>query len=261
MRRYVSLVSVILVLAAPHRSAHAQSHETAANAPAATHTPHWSYEGAEGPRAWGRLDSTWKTCTSGREQSPIDLGSTVAPRKARIDAHFNASPFVLFHNGHTVQAAIAKPSDLTVDGSRYSSLQFHFHHPSEHTVNGTAFPAELHLVHKNDRGERAVLGIFIAFAAEDNPLFEALIARLPKAAGDSVSFTTPVDVAALLDDRAGQTEDLFTYRGSLTTPPCSEGVKWTVRSRPIHASFRQIQKLVAVLGENARPAQSVFARR
>ncbi len=259
MRRSTALLAVVILALSP-RIAPAQSHAAVASAPAASHATHWTYDGDEGPRAWGRLDAAWKVCTTGHEQSPIDLGGKVASHKARIDERFLASPFVLFHNGHTIQAAIERPSELNVEGGRFSSAQFHFHHPSEHTVNGKAYPAELHLVHTSAKGELAVLGIFIDFATKDNPIFEALIAKLPKSAGDSVRFATPVDLATLLEDHAGEAEEIFSYHGSLTTPPCSEGVKWTVRARPMHASFRQMKRLVAVLGESARPVQQVYDR-
>ncbi len=229
-------------------------------APAPHAGAHWSYEGEEGPRAWGRIDPAWRICSIGHEQSPIDLGGAVAAHRSRIEEQFAPSPFVLFHNGHTVQAALEKPSTLSAEGGRFEAVQFHFHHPSEHTVQGRAFPAELHLVHRNAKGELAVLGIFIAFGPRDNPEFEALLAKLPKAAGDSVRFTQAVDIAKLIEDHAGESEAVFTYHGSLTTPPCSEGVKWTVRERPIRASFQQLQRLVAVLGESARPVQPIFDR-
>ncbi len=262
MRRAV-LALLPLLVAAPlaaqfHAPSGAASHGTPSAA--AAHAPHWTYEGAEGPQAWGRIDPAWRTCSVGHEQSPIDLGGAVAPHAARIEEKFIPSPFVLFHNGHTVQAALEKPSDLTAEGGHFNSLQFHFHHPSEHTIQGRAFPAELHLVHANAKGELAVLGIFIAIGPKDNPELEALIARLPDHAGDSVRFRAPVDLAKLLDARATESEQVFTYHGSLTTPPCSEGVKWTVRARPITASFRQVQRLVGVLGESARPVQPVYAR-
>jgi carbonic anhydrase len=270
MRRTV--VSILIAVAVPLAAqakppaqsvSHAPAPESASHAPAvgaASHASHWTYEGAEGPQAWGRIDPLWRTCAVGHEQSPIDLGGAVVAHSAPIDERFKPSPFVLFHNGHTVQAALERKSALTAEGLRFESVQFHFHHPSEHTVRGRAYPAELHLVHANAKGELAVLGIFIALGATDNPAIEALIARLPKVSGDSVRFSEPIDLSKLLDAHAGEPEAVFTYHGSLTTPPCSEGVKWTVRSRPITASFRQIQRLVGVLGESARPVQPVYAR-
>lgn len=265
MRRLV-LPFVPLLLAAPlaaqaHAAASAVANAGAVKpAPAAAHVAHWSYEGAEGPQAWGRIDAAWRTCSVGHEQSPIDLGGAVAAHSARIEERFTPSPFVLFHNGHTVQAALEARSALVAEGGRFESVQFHFHHPSEHTVQGRAYPAELHLVHTNAKGELAVLGIFIAIGPRDNPEVEALIARLPEHPGDSVRFGAPIDLAKLLDARASDVEQVYTYHGSLTTPPCSEGVKWTVRGRPIIASFRQVQRLVGVLGESARPVQPVYAR-
>lgn len=265
MRRLVRLFVPLLVAVPLAAQQHAPATRVAASttpasaAPAA-HASHWAYEGAEGPQAWGRIDPAWRTCSVGHEQSPIDLGGAVAAHSARIEERFTPSPFVLFHNGHTVQAALEARSALTAEGGRFESVQFHFHHPSEHTVQGRAYPAELHLVHSNAKGELAVLGIFIAIGPNDNPEVEALLARLPEHSGDSVRFSAPVDLAKLLDARPSDVEQVYTYHGSLTTPPCSEGVKWTVRGRPIVASFRQVQRLVGVLGESARPVQPVYAR-
>lgn len=265
MRRPLFVLAVAALAAS---TLQAQSHGAATGAgakdhgatPTAVHGPHWSYEGAEGPLAWGRLDPAWRVCATGHEQSPIDLGGAVRAHTARLEERFTATNIVLFNNGHTVQAALDRPSTLVAEGGRFDAVQFHFHHPSEHTVNGKAYPAEVHLVHKNAKGDLAVLGIFIEFSPQDNPAFDALVARLPKAEGDSVRFASPVDLATLLEDHPGEAEPIYTYHGSLTTPPCSEGVKWTVRARPMHASHRQMQRLVGVLGESARPVQPVYDR-
>lgn len=266
MRRAVLAATLVLAagpLAAQGHAAPAANHtgpSAGHPSPAAGHGAHWTYEGPSGPGAWARLDPAWSVCAAGHEQSPIDLGGAVAAHRARIEEHFSPTPFVLFHNGHTVQAALERPSDLVAEGGHFNAVQFHFHHPSEHTVGGKAYPAELHLVHKNAKGELAVLGIFITVGPEDNAAFERLAARLPRAEGDSIRFGEPIDLAALLGDHPGEAEPIYTYHGSLTTPPCSEGVKWTVRARPIVVSLAQLQKLVAVLGESARPVQPVYAR-
>lgn len=245
MRPVLMLAAVLCSVAAPLAAQHA--------------TVHWTYDGSEGPAHWGSLDATWSACSTGKEQSPIDLGGKLAPRQGSIDEHFLNSSLVLFHNGHTVQAALDHGSTLTVEASQYNALQFHFHHPSEHTVNGKTFPAEIHLVHRNVNGALAVLGVFIAGDATDNPALEALIVRLPLVAGDSVKVSSPVDVGTLLGAQA-DSENYFSYLGSLTTPPCTEGVHWIVRERPIQASARQLERLKKALGENARPVQPLFAR-
>ena len=227
---------------------------------AQTHTtPHWKYEGKEGPAHWGSLDASYSACSAGKEQSPIDLGGPVAAARGALDERFTGSTFVLFHNGHTVQAALDQASTLTLEGIPFKSLQFHFHHPSEHTVKGKAFPAELHLVHKGAKGTLAVLGIFFSESTADNPALEPLIARLPVVAGDSVKFDSPISIGTLLGAKEGN-ENFFLYHGSLTTPPCTEGVQWVVRERPVQASKRQLQRLIKVLGENARPVQPLNAR-
>lgn len=224
-------------------------------------TPHWKYEGAEGPAHWGAMAPAWSACASGKEQSPIDLGGQVASRRGKIDERFTTSSFVFLNNGHTVQAALDRGSTLTLNGAPFRALQFHFHSPSEHTVKGRASAAELHLVHSTTTGELAVLGILIETSAKDNPALEPLIARLPLVAGDSVKFAQQTDIAALLDVKDGADETYYAYRGSLTTPPCTEGVQWIVRSRPINASTRQLGRLERVLGPSARPVQAVNARR
>lgn len=168
MRRPLAVLSLATVVSAASLAAqsHAPAASTTKSHTAVSHAPHWTYEGKGGPKDWGRLDPAWAVCSTGHEQSPIDLGGPVASHKARIEERFTASPFVLFHNGHTVQAALEKPSELVAEGGKFQSIQFHFHHPSEHTVRGKAYPGELHLVHKNAKGELAVLGVFIAIGPQ-----------------------------------------------------------------------------------------------
>jgi carbonic anhydrase len=244
MRYSTLMLAVAGTLALAGQPLAAQAHKAA----------HWTYEGAEGPAHWGEIDPTYAACKSGKEQSPVDLGATIAATRGAMDERFYASTFVFFHNGHTVQAQLDRGSTLNFEGTPFQALQFHFHHPSEHTVQGKQFPAELHLVHRNTKGELAVLGIFINYSTQDNPAFEPLMARLPIMAGDSVKFSTPVDIGALLGAKEAN-ENFYLYRGSLTTPPCTEGVQWIVRERPMFASRRQLQRLVKVLGESARPVQ------
>lgn len=242
----VVLATAFAVLALP---AQAQHHAA----------PHWTYEGAGGPAQWGALSPEYKACADGKTQSPIDLGGAVAARRSAINERVSRSAFVLFHNGHTVQAALDRGNTLAVDGVPFEALQFHFHHPSEHTIKGKAYPAEVHLVHRNATGQLAVLGVLVTKTDADNPNFDLLLERLPMAANDSVHFNTLINVGTFLGV-SEQDEEYFFYEGSLTTPPCTEGVRWIVRQRPIGASTRQLLRLIKALGENARPTQPVNGR-
>lgn len=244
--RALVLATACAVLALP---AQAQHHAA----------PHWTYEGAEGPASWGALSPEYKACADSKTQSPIDLGGAVSARRSAIDERFRPSAFVLFHNGHTVQAALDRGNTLVVDSVPFQALQFHFHHPSEHTIKGKAYPAEVHLVHRSATGQLAVLGILVTKADNDNPNFDQFLEHLPMVANDSVRFSTPINVGTFLG-MSEKDEESFFYEGSLTTPPCTEGVRWIVRQRPIGASTRQLLRLIKALGENARPTQPVNGR-
>lgn len=224
---------------------------------AATGGRHWSYAGAEGPEHWGDLSPAFRTCASGKAQSPVDLAS--ASRGAHSELHFNyrQTPLGIRNNGHTVQIDYAPGSWLEIEGMRYDLLQLHVHAPSEHVVDGRTAPMELHLVHQNRHGQLAVVGVMID-AGPVNPLIAAMRAYTP-AEGDPVAVPgVHVSAADVLPPRL----DYFRYTGSLTTPPCSEGVAWHVLDQPITASPMDIQALAAAMPHNnARPVQALNARR
>lgn len=230
---------------------------TTAAGHSATGGQHWSYAGAEGPEHWGDLSPAFRTCASGKAQSPVDLAS--ASRGAHSELHFNyrQTPLGIRNNGHTVQIDYAPGSWLEIEGMRYDLLQLHVHAPSEHVVNGRTAPMELHLVHQNRHGQLAVVGVMID-AGPVNPLIAAMRAYTP-AEGDPVAVPgVHVSAADVLPPRL----DYFRYTGSLTTPPCSEGVAWHVLDQPITASPMDIQALAAAMPHNnARPVQALNARR
>ena len=220
----------------------------------AAHAPHWGYKGEAGPRHWGDLEAANTTCSLGHHQSPIDIKAPKAARSVHAMAFdYGSLGFGLVNNGHTVQADPVAPADapsITIDGKSYKLAQFHFHHPSEHTVGGKRFPMEMHLVHKDEAGHLAVLGVFIRAGAANRSLAE-VIARLP-ASPTSAGATVEVPLADLLPGK----HDAWMYQGSLTTPPCSEGVQWVLLKEPITLSKSQIAAFARLFPDNHRSVQN-----
>jgi carbonic anhydrase len=233
-----------------HSDAHVQP--TAAHAPAASHdASHWSYSDQT---AWS---ASAGVCGGGHEQSPINL-SGAAPVAEVPDLTPRYLPFAggLVNNGHTLQFTPEQNSSLlTIGADAYNLVQFHFHSPAEHTLDRRAFPVELHFVHRNGAGQLAVLGVFIEEGVE-NPALAALLAAKPAAPGEENAAHLDLDPNMLLPaDRA-----YFAYAGSLTTPPCSEGVRWNVLRTPLQASPAQIAALREALGASSRHVQPLGQR-
>lgn len=216
---------------------------------------HWTYNGEDGPDHWASLERDWALCASGQQQSPIDLGGAAAKDLANPQLTYQPGDGRILNNGHTVQVTLDSANTLTLDGAAYSLSQFHFHSPSEHTVGGSSYPAEIHLVHTNSDGSIAVIGVLVQVGAE-NPALATIVSAMPAKADKEARLPASVDPTELLpgDRRA------YRYGGSLTTPPCTEGVKWVVMSTPISASVAQISALARVLHGNSRPAQARGSR-
>jgi carbonic anhydrase len=232
-------------------------HEVHADSSAASHgdAPHWSYEGEAGPENWGQLSADFRVCELGFEQTPIDLKNAVSAQLLGVEPEFQSMPLKIVNTGHTIQVNCEPGSRTRIDGRQFELLQFHFHHPSEHLLSGRAFDLELHFVHRSDAGQLAVLGVFIRQGAE-NAALQPIWAGMPTEAGPAQEIGTPIRPAELLPMERG----FFRYQGSLTTPPCSEGVLWTIFKQPIEASEDQIRKFAALFPANARPVQGVNRR-
>jgi len=216
---------------------------------------HWGYEGEHGPEHWGHMSGEYKACSEGKTQSPIDLSGAVAEELADIQFDYKPSRLNVINNGHTVQVNYDNGSSISVNGSRYDLVQFHFHTPSEHTVDGKSFGNEMHLVHKNDKGELAVVGVLIE-KGEENAAYKAIWSNLPKKANEKKSAAVDINAAELIP----QDRDYFTYTGSLTTPPCSENVRWIVLKTPIDMSEAQIKDIEKIMHKNNRPVQKLHDR-
>lgn len=279
MRRFAAAASVLaLVLAAcggetsshdtpAHGADSEHGEETHAGGPAlgpadahavtpAVHAPthvgsHWGYDNQA---AWTFVAGL---CGTGHEQSPINL-SSAAPMAETPDLapRYLPASGAWVNNGHTLQFTPgAAAGMLTIGQDAYTFAQFHFHSPAEHTLDRRAYPAELHFVHRNGAGLLAVVGVFIEEGAE-NPALAALLAARPEGQGDTHGSTLEIDLNALLPpDRA-----YFAYAGSLTTPPCTEGVRWNVLRTPLQASPAQIAALREALGASSRHVQPLGQR-
>jgi carbonic anhydrase len=221
-----------------------------ASAQEAHATPHWAYEGEAGASHWGELSLAFKACEFGTEQSPIDLGTAVTAQLGSTDIAWQPMPLRIVNNGHTIQINATPGSFCNVGGTRYEMLQFHFHHPSEHLLSGKPFDLECHFVHRSAAGGTTVIGVFVR-PGETNPTLAPIWSALPPREGPERDAGISIDAAGLLPAERGY----FRYMGSLTTPPCSEGITWTVFRTSIEASSDQIRQFAALFASNARPVQ------
>ena len=227
-------------------------------------TAHFSYEGADGPEHWGDLDSSYAACKTGTKQSPIALPSVLRtdPSVSISRPSYQPLPLVVVNNGHNVQVKNTAQGSVVYDGVKYDLAQFHFHSPSEHTIGGKSFDVEMHLVHKSADGKLLVIALMFTKGAE-NKLLSPLWSALPQAVSETPT-TVPnvtIDVASLLPADV----KFEHYDGSLTTPPCTEGVSWFVVEPPttggLEMSDEQITRYRTLLhGATNRPTQPLNGR-
>ncbi|MBM3599239.1 MAG: carbonate dehydratase [Alphaproteobacteria bacterium] len=221
-------------------------------AQAASAGPHWDYgTGHGGPAHWGQLSADFGACSSGMQQSPIDLKSGVRAELKPVRLAYGQVPLKVVNNGHTIQVDCPDGNAMTVGSETFKLLQFHFHHPSEHRLDGRSFELERHFVHRNGAGDLAVLGVFGAA----NPVIDAIWRVMPAEAGEAAG-QGAIDLNGLLP----QERQHFLYHGSLTTPPCSEGVHWRVLPAPMEISREQVARFAALFPTNARPVQELRRR-
>jgi carbonic anhydrase len=218
---------------------------------------HWGYTGHEGPEFWGDLSNEYAVCKSGKNQAPINIDSLTESELSPIVFHYSGTAMDIVNNGHTIQVNYAPGSTITVDNHTYNLLQFHFHTPSENTVKGRSFPMEAHLVHADKNGNLAVVGVLFEEGAA-NPFIDGVWAYMPEKAGETKKVA---DVTLNVTDMLPSVQSYYRFNGSLTTPPCSEGVRWMVMKNPVTVSKVQAEKFNSVIGgDNNRPVQPVNAR-
>ena len=219
------------------------------------HAPHWSYEGEQGPQAWASLSGEFGRCSSGSRQSPIDIRDGIPLQLDPVRFDYRPVPFKVIDNGNTIQVNVSPGNSIEVMGRRYDLVQFHFHKPSEERVNGRQFDMGVHLVHKDLDGRLAVVAVLLERGGFQ-PVVQTVWNHLPLEKHEEVAVSAPLDLNRLLPAERGY----FTYMGSITTPPCSEGVLWMVMKEPVPVSSDQISVFSRFYPMNARPIQSTAGR-
>jgi carbonic anhydrase len=181
---------------------------------------HWNYEGADGPDNWGQLDPANKACSLGAQQSPVNIGEIIKAQLPLLKITWARTADTIVNNGHTIQVNMGDSSTLAVgNGRNFRLVQFHFHHPSEHTINGASFPMEVHFVHANTAGNLAVIGVLMT-AGKVNKVFNTIVLTMPNREGPAIKADSRIDPDAFLPSK----RSYYRYEGSLTTPPCAETV-------------------------------------
>ena len=215
--------------------------------------PHWAYDGPLGADAWGKLDDEWKVCSKGKQQSPIDIAPHAVAASA-IEFHYKSTAATIVDNGHTGQVNLAPGSSIEIDKHTYELVQFHTHTPSEHTIAGERFPLEVHLVHKDAAGKLAVIGVMYEEGADTKALVP-LYTKWPTKKEAESKLGKSLDPLALLPAN----HSVYRYSGSLTTPPCREGVVWNVMRRSMSDTKPHLDA-IATHYKNARGIQTLGDR-
>lgn len=223
------------------------------------HASHWGYQGHAGADHWADLDPGFKTCKLGKHQSPIDIDTKKVEKAAAgkpIAFGYTAGTGDVVNNGHTIQVNLPASGGVALDGAEYKLLQFHFHTPSEEKIDGHNYPLVAHLVHKSAQGQLAVVAVLFK-VGKANAVLKPVLDNLPAKAGATRALAAPIDVAALLPaDHA-----YYAFSGSLTTPPCSEEVRWHVLKTPVELSKAQLAQFRKLYPMNARPVQPLNDRK
>jgi len=219
---------------------------------------HWSYGGATGPEKWSTLEHDFGSCSLGKTQSPIDIRDAEAHKAdlPAIDFAYQPTPLRIIDNGHTIQVNYAPGSFITVGDRRYELVQFHFHKPSEEKINEKSYDMVAHLVHRDSEGKLAVVAVLLGKGTA-NPLVDTLWSHFPTQKNQEMAVdAVHINVAELLPDNHAY----YTFTGSLTTPPCTEGVTWLVLQHPSSVSASELARFGATYPMNARPVQPLNGR-
>ena len=225
------------------------------------HATHWGYTGHEGPSNWGDLDAKYTACKTGLSQSPINISKKVTvevDNLEKIDFDYRTGASEVVNNGHTIQVNVKGGSSIKVDGIEFDLKQFHFHTPSENQIDGKNFPLEAHFVHASKDGKLAVVAVMFEDGKENSTL-KKIWNKMPHKAGQKAGcgLSSKIIKGILPDDK-----DYYRFSGSLTTPPCSEGVRWFVMEDYSHISAAQTKEFLELFHHaNNRPVQAVNARK
>lgn len=215
---------------------------------------HWSYTGEKGPAHWVDLCSGFSAC-GGATQSPVNIqGALENANLSAILFNYTSTSTEIENNGHTLEFVCDPGSKLTINGTEYELLQFHYHGLSEHVVEGEHYPLEVHFVNKASDDNYAVIGVFFE-EGDENALFTQFLSKFPPEEG-SYEEHTEIDLSSLFPED----KSYYSYSGSLTTPPCSEVVNWYVLKNTVTASSTQIAAFQSILKNNYRPVQDLNGR-
>lgn len=223
---------------------------------AAEHHPHWGYEGQEKPENWGKLSPEYSTCENGKNQSPINIDHVLKTEHSKLKLTFEDGQQNIINNGHTIEIDVSGNNQLEIDDEIFTLQQFHFHTPSENTIKGKYFPMAAHFVYKNKDNELAVIALMFNKGEANSELAKAW-QQMPTESGKSAILANAVDIKALFPKEL----NYYRFSGSLTTPPCTEGVRWIVLQQQSQASAEQIEKFHSIMHhDNNRPIQPLHGR-
>lgn len=220
---------------------------------------HWSYdEGDSAPAHWASLSEYFATCDAGKQQSPVDIADaiTIKAELPSLQLDYKPISFDMVNNGHTVRITPDNAGTLTIGEDSYQLWQFHFHTPSEEAINGKHADMVIHIVHRSAENKLAVIAVLLEKGEVANPLIDTLWKVMPKMSGEPQAHDSQIDINQLLPED----KSYYTLWGSLTTPPCSEGVRWIILKQPVSISAEQLAQFQAVYSHNNRPIQPLNNR-
>ncbi len=235
-------------------------HNVATDESVASHSSHapWSYAGPRGPKHWAQLDPAYALCSDSNNQSPINLNDSIAKAVDMdpIEFHYLPSKISIINNAHTIQVNYDSGSYISIVGVRYDLVQFHFHMPGEHKTKGKLRDGELHLVHQSADGHLAVVAVILYHKDADNAAFATVWENMPKSPGPVQHLDAQTNANLFLP----ASHAAYRYDGSLTTPPCTEGVLWSVMKDSVAMSQGQMLDFMHIIGDNYRPVQPLGGR-
>ncbi len=226
------------------------------NTSSANESAHWGYQKTNGPAHWSEINPDYALCQSGKNQSPVNISGFIkAPHKS-LKPIYHSKVNEIINNGHTIQINMQAGSKIKIDNNDFNLKQFHFHSPSENTINGKSYPLEGHFVHADENNNLAVLAVMFE-NGDKNSALEELWQHMPMNSGEHQNLTNNITASSLLPKNL----DYYQFNGSLTTPPCSEGVRWFVLKNSIKVSKQQVSQFHKTIHHaNNRPVQSINAR-
>lgn len=224
--------------------------------PAFSQTQSWGYDKNNGPEQWGKLSTEYAVCAAGKNQSPIDIHDALKTRHEKIKFAFHPAKQQIVNNGHAIQVNVNEDDTLQLDHATYTLQQFHFHAPSENTIDGKHFPMEGHFVFKDKDGNLTVVAVMFKEGAKNEQLEHAW-QQMPANVNGQANLKELVDINGLFPKKWAY----YRFSGSLTTPPCSEGVRWIVMHTPVEVSAEQINKFRSIMKhDNNRNVQPLNGR-